>query len=348
MVKWKTTKRRMSRKKARCCPACIKQSRRRQYTHVTNRVARLLIEGNKVPGLESYSILAQEVRFGKSRLDFLLERNGDKMALEVKSCTLFDGSIAMFPDAVTLRGSRHLRELGELSSKGDLRGGILFIVHWPYAEYFIPEYHTDLLFAKNLWSLKDNLFIQAMAVGWGKDLSLSSEVRPLEIPWGLIEREAQDRGSYIVILRLKEDTRLSAGSFAGVLFCKGYYLYAGSAMNSLTKRIERHRRMRKKMFWHIDYLREKAEFCAALPIRTATSIECSIAKALKAIADWSMPGFGSSDCSCETHLFGMHQDPIHSPAFIKTLLYYRLSRLADHAGIGGIKTYEDNKQEDYI
>ncbi len=299
------------------------------HTHVTNRVARLLIEGNKIPGLEGYSILAQEVRFGNSRLDFLLAGNGDRMVLEVKSCTLFDGSIAMFPDAVTLRGSRHIKELAELSAKGDLRGGILFIVHWPRAKFFLPEYHTDLLFAKNLYALRNNLFIRAMAVGWEKGLSLSSVVRPLEIPWRLIEREAEDKGSYIVILYLKEDIRLSFGNFDDVMFRKGYYLYSGSAMNNLTKRIERHRRKRKKMFWHIDYLRQKAEFCTALPIRAATSIECSIANTLKGIADWSIPGFGSSDCSCETHLFGMQQDPIHSPAFIETLLYYRIRRLEE-------------------
>lgn len=242
---------------------------------------------------------------------------------------IFDRSIAMFPDAVTLRGSRHVRELAELSKKGDLRGGILFVVHWPYARFFIPEYHTDLVFANNLYTLKNNLFIRAMAVGWEKGLSLSSVVRMLEIPWDLIEREAQDRGSYIVILYLREDTRLSVGNFGGAMFRKGYYLYVGSAMNNLTKRIERHRRKRKRMFWHIDYLREKAEFCNALPIRSTTSLECSIAKVLKSITDWSIQGFGSSDCSCDTHLFGMYQNPVHLPAFIETLLYFRLGRLEE-------------------
>ncbi|WP_176232105.1 DNA/RNA nuclease SfsA [Candidatus Hakubella thermalkaliphila] len=45
--------------------------------------------------------------------------------LEVKSCTLFNQEMAMFPDAITLRGKRHLIELAELSHKG-LRGGVLF------------------------------------------------------------------------------------------------------------------------------------------------------------------------------------------------------------------------------
>lgn len=298
-------------------------------TRDTSEIARFLIEGNMVPGIEGYSILARGVRSGKSRPAFLLTKGTDKMALDIKSCTLFEGDIATFHDAVTPRGSRNLREPDALPSKGGLRGGILFIAQWPYARFFIPEYHTDLLFAKNLCAMKDKLFIQALAVGRGKDLSVPSVVRPLHIPWGLIEREAQDRGNYIVILHVREDIRLSAGSFAGVLFRKGYYLYAGSAMTNLTKRIERHRRIRKRMFWHIDYLRKKAEFCAALPIRTATSIECSVAKALKGTTDWSVPTFGSSDCSCETHLFGMHQDPLHSPAFAKMLLHFRLGRLAE-------------------
>jgi len=297
------------------------------HTHVTNRIAQTLIERNKIPGLEGYSILAREVSIGNSRFDFLLRRKGDKMVLEVKSCTLFDGSIAMFPDAVTLRGSRHIRELAEISAKGDLRGGILFIVHWPHAEFFIPEYHTDIFFAKNLLTLKDELFIRAIAVGWDEGLNLSCSIRPLKIPWGLIEREAEDRGSYIVILRLREDTDLSFGNSGDIEFRKGYYLYVGSAMNNLEKRIERHRRRRKKVFWHIDYLRERAEFYTALPVRATTPLECSIAKALEDITDWSVPGFGASDCLCETHLFGMYENPIHSQAFIETLLYYRIGRL---------------------
>ncbi|GFP23657.1 sugar fermentation stimulation protein A, partial [Candidatus Hakubella thermalkaliphila] len=51
---------------------------------------------------------------GRSRFDFLLKKDNQSLVLEVKSCTLFNQEIAMFPDAITLRGKRHLIELAEL------------------------------------------------------------------------------------------------------------------------------------------------------------------------------------------------------------------------------------------
>jgi hypothetical protein len=68
---------------------------------------------------------------------------------------------------------------------------------------------------------------------------------------------------------------------------------------------------KKKIFWHIDYLRNQADHCMALPIRSTMPLEHELAKSLNNISDWSIPGFGSSDCSCETHLFGMQNNPIY-------------------------------------
>ena len=53
----------------------------------------------------------------------------------------------------------------------------------------------------------------------------------------------------------------------------------------------------------------------------------TIANALREISDWSVDGFGASDCSCSAHLFGMNKNPITSPQFINTLLYFRIDRL---------------------
>lgn len=143
------------------------------------------------------------------------------------------------------------------------------------------------------------------------------------------QRESKDGGSYIIILCLRKDIHIEIGSLGRLKFKKGYYLYVGSAKANLTKRIERHKRKGKKHFWHVDYLRDKAEFCSALPIRARGPLECSIAKRLKGISDWFIPRFGSSDCTCETHLLGMQADPIKSADFINTLLYYRIERLEE-------------------
>jgi sugar fermentation stimulation protein A len=77
----------------------------------------------------------------------------------------------------------------------------------------------------------------------------------------------------------------------------------------------------------MDHLREQAVVTAVLPVRAGENLACSIADALQAIAAWSIPGFGATDCGCNSHLFGMAEDPMHSPLFIKTLLYFRMDRL---------------------
>jgi sugar fermentation stimulation protein A len=303
------------------------------HTHYNNLVARKLIEENRVPGLEGAGIVKAEHRVGHSRFDFLLRKEGRDVLLEVKSCTLFNRTLAMFPDAVSARATRHLRELTELTRTG-MHAAVLFIVHSPKARYFMPEHHTDLEFCRTLLTVKDSVMVRAVSVSWEQDLSLGDTVRNLIIPWDLVERESHDRGSYIIILRLARDRKLPIGGLGEVKFPKGYYLYAGSAMKDLSQRIARHRRLIKKKHWHIDYLREHADFIAAVPIRTSRDLECSLAGELGTIADWQVPGFGSSDCSCATHLFGMGEDPLHMRSFIDRLLHFRMGWLEEELALG--------------
>jgi sugar fermentation stimulation protein A len=107
------------------------------HTHRTNEVAGRLIDQGKVPGWEGARVIGREIRVGHSRFDLLVEHRKKEWLIEVKSCTLFRKRTAMFPDAVTERGARHLRELAELSDRGR-RTAVLFIVHWLKAEFFLP------------------------------------------------------------------------------------------------------------------------------------------------------------------------------------------------------------------
>ena len=124
------------------------------HTHLTNDVVEILLRKRLVPGLEDTEIVRREATFGDSRFDFLLQRNGKELVLEVKNCTLFHDRLAMFPDAVTARGSRHLRGLLELQEKGT-DAGVLFVVQWPRARCFMPEYHTDFEFSKVFLKCRD-------------------------------------------------------------------------------------------------------------------------------------------------------------------------------------------------
>lgn len=296
------------------------------HTHMANTVVRFLLEKNKIRGLEHAKIIKQEAVFGRSRFDFLLQKSNTQYVLEVKSCTLFGKHIAMFPDAVTERGRKHLLTLAELAEKG-MHCGVVFVVHWPRGRYFLPDYHTDFDFSRTFSFLKDKLMYRAVSISWKEDLSLGEDVSELEIPWEVLGREAQDGGSYILILHILRDSIISVGSLGHVSFPRGYYIYVGSARTNLTKRIERHLRKRKNFFWHIDYLRNCADRCIPLAIRSHTSLEHEVAMAVSRIADWSVPGFGSSDCFCETHLFAMQENPIHSHKFLDLLQYFRIDRL---------------------
>ena len=296
------------------------------HTTRTNDLAQVVLKKRLLPGLEGARIIKREARHNRSRFDFLLERGGQEVFLEVKSCTLYGERIAMFPDAVTARGKRHLEELTRLSDEGK-QGAILFLIGWPAAEYFMPDYHTDLDFSRAFLEARDRIEIYPAAVGFNRDLSLRPQARLLKVPWDLIRQEAQDRGSYLIALRLAEGANVEIGKLGRLNFPKGYYLYVGSARKDLKQRIERHRRIRKTKFWHVDYLRERADFQAAIPIRTGDDLECEIAKAMSGIAAWNIPGFGCSDCSCESHLFGMRENPLRSSDFISRLLYFRIDRL---------------------
>jgi sugar fermentation stimulation protein A len=301
------------------------------HTHLNNAVARHLIEQNSIPGLEGALIVRPEVTIGNSRFDFLLQREGRETVLEVKSCTLFSDRIAMFPDAVTRRGKKHLMELSSLSGR-KTGAAVLFIVHSSSVDYFLPEYHTDLELSRTLLSVSDKVMVKAISVEWNKNLELTDKTKELTIPWDLIIQEAHDSGSYIVILHLKRNRKILSGSLGAMLFRKGYYLYVGSARKNLTKRIARHQRKRKNLFWHIDYLREYADYCTSMPVRTSADLECEIATAIKKISQWDIPGFGSSDCACKSHLFGMNDNPEYSHSFIKMLLHFRIGRLERKLG----------------
>lgn len=91
-----------------------------------NRLVREAIENGTVTELQGYGTIRPEVRYGtNSRIDLLLEENGQRCYVEVKNVTLVEHGQALFPDAVTERGQKHLKELMQVVADGD-RGVIFF------------------------------------------------------------------------------------------------------------------------------------------------------------------------------------------------------------------------------
>jgi sugar fermentation stimulation protein A len=299
------------------------------HTHETNTVARYLLENELIPPLRGSSIVQAEVRVGRSRFDFLLSHKGKELYLEVKSCTLFGKGVAMFPDAVTTRGKRHILELAEMSRKG-IRASVLFIVHHPNVEWFMPDYHTDFDFSTAMLQCqRDVLFIPA-AIGWNKDLSLdTSKTKILRIPWKYLQKEVKDRGSYLLHLKLAKRTAIKAGRLPESVFPAGYYVYVGSAMSGLSSRLARHCRKSKRIHWHIDHLTAEASHVVPLPIRSSKRQECEIAGGLSSTLEPFQKGFGASDCECATHLFFSPTNPLEREDFHQLLQNFRMRAPSD-------------------
>lgn len=292
-------------------------------THITSRIAGYLIERGSIPELRAARVIRYEITSGHNRFDMLIEQGGEQVLVEVKSVTLYGNDVAMFPDAVTERGRRHLVELAALSRDGR-RVLVIFVAHTPGVHWFMPDYHTDLEFARTMLETRHDVGMLAVAIGWQPDLSLADDVRMLDVPWDFLEREVDDRGAYILVLQLRRSREVEVGSLGRIAFEPGYYVYVGSAMRSLTARVDRHLRHRKTMQWHIDYLRDAADAVKALPVRTSQRIEQSIAMALGGILSAGPAGFGASDSSQVTHLFYSVSDPLQDRRFHRVLQEFRM------------------------
>jgi sugar fermentation stimulation protein A len=293
------------------------------HTHLANQTARFLIEQQRIPELAGVEIVRAEVPVGNSRFDFLLRRGGREVLLEVKSCTLFGNQVAMFPDAQTERGRRHLLELAKLGRPG-AKPIVLFLVHTDQVRWFLPDYHTDLDFSQTLLEVRKKLQILPLALRWTSQLELAPDVKTLEIPWPHLQRQIKDQGSYLLLLALGSGKRIEVGRLGAIRFRKGWYLYVGSARGNLSARIARHARPAKTLHWHIDYLRREADAFVSLPIRSSQREECEIARAAAETFAPGPPHFGSSDCRCPTHLFWSPQDPLQRPAFHALLQRFRM------------------------
>ncbi|MGQ9624832.1 MAG: DNA/RNA nuclease SfsA [Candidatus Bathycorpusculaceae bacterium] len=114
-----------------------------------NKLVLEALKNKDILELSQYNVVKPEHRYGRMRFDFLLSNKQNPCLLEVKSCTLVRGGVAMFPDAKTERGTRHVLNLVKAKSEG-YRTCILFIVQRVDAKLFTPNDETDPKFGKAL------------------------------------------------------------------------------------------------------------------------------------------------------------------------------------------------------
>lgn len=121
-------------------------------TSLPNKMAKTSIENHEVSELDGYSEVKAEVKRGKSRIDLKLIGHESKpdCFVEIKNVTLLgEDRTALFPDAVSERGQKHLRELMEIKAEG-LRAAMLYIVQREDVDTFSPAQEIDPEYAKLL------------------------------------------------------------------------------------------------------------------------------------------------------------------------------------------------------
>ena len=124
-------------------------------THMANKITYHGLSNNLIKEIENNDLIKPEVFFDKNtRFDFLVNRKDEKIFVEVKNVTMFrDKETAEFPDAITERGSKHLRTLINATKKG-YKTFILFLVQiqnmkkFKIAKDIDKEYYKNYLLAK--------------------------------------------------------------------------------------------------------------------------------------------------------------------------------------------------------
>lgn len=132
----------------------------------TGRPNHLLLEAvraGRIPELAGYPEARLEVPYGRnSRIDLLLADGDRRCYVEVKNTTLVDGQGAFtFPDAVTVRGRKHLLELADQVEAGH-RAVVFFLIQRSDAAYFRPAHEIDPAFAQALAAVAER-GVQALA-----------------------------------------------------------------------------------------------------------------------------------------------------------------------------------------
>lgn len=116
-----------------------------------NTVGREAIEAGLVRGIAGIRSIRHEVPYGQgSRADLMIQtRRGAPWLVEIKSASLADGCVSMFPDAVTARGLKHLDELARVVKAGG-RALMLFVATRDDVDSFRPAWTIDPVYAARL------------------------------------------------------------------------------------------------------------------------------------------------------------------------------------------------------
>lgn len=112
-------------------------------SQAANKIAREWLEK------QDFDLIRPEYRYGDSRVDFYMEKDGERYLMEVKGCTLEIDGIGYFPDAPTERGIKHLKELMHAAQEG-YHTAIAFVIQMNGIKKVLPNMATHPAFGETL------------------------------------------------------------------------------------------------------------------------------------------------------------------------------------------------------
>lgn len=311
-----------------------------------------LLSHNFIPQFHNATQIKREVSFGNSKFDFMFMHKHTNVIVEVKSCTLCHNRLAMFPDAPTLRGQKHLVTLDQLARgnpplpfpggentplcllqggnhrwplpKGEYKTYVIFLILNASAERFMPNFHTDFDYG-TLFLAARHVNFKAFKLRFIDPVSADLQsIQEVPIDFSTLKTHCQNKGSYLLVLENSEDITLTVSKLGDIHFQKGWYVYVGSALRALNSRIKRHQKKRKKRFWHIDYIASTVmKVKKVYPIRRLDRMESELARALGKISDGYVNHFGSTDAQDVSHLFYFHTFPLTDRNFLDVIFNAR-------------------------
>lgn len=114
-----------------------------------NKLAFEAVKNGQIDKLRGYTEVQREVKFDDSRFDVMAKNETETCFIEVKNVTYKEGNYALFPDAITSRGKKHLETLVKVKEHG-MRAVMLYIIQRMDVEIFSTAKNIDPEYAKTL------------------------------------------------------------------------------------------------------------------------------------------------------------------------------------------------------
>ncbi|MBN2281565.1 MAG: DNA/RNA nuclease SfsA [Candidatus Marinimicrobia bacterium] len=290
-----------------------------------NRVFYELLKAGKISEFPNIKTIRREVGYKNSRIDFLLTFEDETQAfVEVKSCTLIHNGVAMFPDAPTERGKKHIDELNE-NEFPKIKKVVYFLITNYSAEKFLPNYHVDFEYAKSFLAAEKVIFY-AGKINLPDPVSLDLDsFTSVPIDYHTTKQNTLNKGSYLLLMENQKEHQVDVGKLGQLNLKPGFYIYIGSGMVNLEKRARHHQHTKKSRHYHIDYITPGVmKIKKAFLVRSHEKRESEIALQIEKVCDEFVDGFGCSDTGERSHLFYFAENPLRNQRFYQQLLDFRV------------------------